>query len=363
MVNPADCKPKTRIRRKLFFAFTIMLFISLSLTAIAIYAGISFFARSESVRIVVHPALAAELLSNFERFTRALNWISVLLIAATFVTASVVTYFLSNSLTKPIEKLEEFALSIGQGNFVPNDFNFKEKELESLNNALNRSVQQLAIYDNEQKVFFQNVSHELRTPLMSIKCYAEGIMFNVMEPTQACETILKETDKLAELVTDLLYIAKVDNITPAHKKDKIDLTSLIEDSATRQQILAEQKGVSFDFHFSDKPLMFYGTKELISRAVDNLVSNAVRYAKSTISLSCYDTPDSIVINVIDDGDGIEEWAMPHVFERFFKGTKGNTGIGLSIVKSIIDQHNGHIIANNSAQGGAVFTIILPTSIR
>jgi len=270
-----------------------------------------------------------------------------------------VTYFLANSISKPIEKLSIFARNIGDGNFTPNTFEFKEKELADLNTALNKSVRQLGVYDNEQKAFFQNVSHELRTPLMSIKCYAEGISFDIMNPKQASETILQETDKLSDLVTDLLYIAKIDNITTVYTTEKVNLVELIHNSAVRQQAMAEKNQVQFSFDFAQDNIPYEGVSELISRAIDNLISNAIRYATSTITLSCKINDRCIKIDIADDGNGISTEIKPHIFERFVKGKGGNNGIGLSIVKSIAEQHKGYVTAENTENGGAIFTIVLP----
>jgi len=282
----------------------------------------------------------------------------LIILLVMFLITFIATHFLANSITRPIEKLDKFALNIGKGNFTPNDFEFDEQELEDLNNALNESVKQLAIYDNEQRTFFQNVSHELRTPLMSIKCYAEGINFGLMKPEEASQTILRETDKLTELVKDLLYIAQIDNITTTYTRKKVDLIDIIHASATRQQALADKNGIQFTFVFEENELSYIGIEELLSRLVDNLISNAIRYADSEIIISCIKKNDHLELSVTDDGDGIEPEILPHIFERFYKGKKGNTGIGLSIVKSITGQHGGDVSAKNLPNGGAVFTITL-----
>ena len=350
---------KTKIRIRLLRAFTAVLFFSYLLHAIILNIAIRLFAVEGEMNFRVHQNLYADTSGVLGR----VGTISFLLMIIMFCVAFIVTYFLANSLTRPIEKLEEFALGIGNGDFTPNDFQFQEAELENLNTALNKSVKQLAEYDSEQKAFFQNASHELRTPLMSIKCYAEGISYGIMEPASAAETILQETDNLADLVTDLLYISKIDNITTAYTKTETDLTELLQDCAARQEAVAAKKGIRFAFEFCETPVRYVCVGELLSRAFDNLISNAVRYAKSEIVLSCRKEADNVVISVADDGAGIEPTALPHVFERFYKGADGNHGIGLAIVKSIIEQQGGKITAYNSGKGGAVFTVTLPIQHR
>ena len=346
---------KTRIRVRLLKAFSAVLVFSFLLTAIIFNFAIRLFAVQGEVNLSAYQNISGEASGVIGR----IGIISIVLISVMLLVAIVVTYFLANSLTRPIEELEKFALDIGHGNFSPNDFQFREVELENLNTALNKSLKQLGEYDSEQKTFFQNASHELRTPLMSIKCYAEGISFGIMEPKAASETILQETDNLADLVTDLLYISKIDNITTAYQTTEIDLRELIRDAATRQEAQALKRQIRFVFDFDEAPISYACVNELFSRAMDNLISNAIRYARSEITLSCHEGKDHIEICVADDGAGIDPELIPHIFERFTKGSGGNHGIGLSIVKTIFEQRGGEIAAGNRALGGAEFVISLP----
>ena len=342
-------KKKIEIRQRILAAFSAVLFFSFALTWIIFSIALNLF-RPIADYYPIH---------DQQDFLGRPAIVLFGSIGVMFVVAVVVTYFLAKSFTRPIEKLRKFALGIGPGNFKPNDFDFNEKELCDLNTALNVSAKQLGVYDSEQKTFFQNASHELRTPLMSIKCYAEGISFGLMDPKQASETILQETDKLSELVADLLYISKIDNISTAYNATEVDLASLMRDCAARQQAMASKGQISFIFDFDDNTMPHKCVQELISRAVDNLISNALRYAKCEIVLSCRKKTGYIEICVSDDGDGIDPEVLPHVFERFYKGNGGNTGIGLAIVKSIVEQHGGRVTAINANKSGAVLTIALP----
>jgi len=346
---------KTKIRVRILKFFIALQFISFLLTGLILNFAIRFFAVEGEFNLRAHQNLYVETSGIFGRF----GIISIILISIMFLIAVFVTYCLSNSITRPIEKLSKFALSIGGGDFSTNDFDFNEEELEELNVALNKSAKQLAIYDSEQKAFFQNASHELRTPLMSIKCYAEGISFGIMDPKEASETILRETDNLADLVTDLLYISKIDNISTAYTSSRVNLTQLIKDRAARQEAVAAKELTKISFDFGANDVYYECIEELFARAIDNLLSNAIRYAKSQITLSCHRYDGYVEICVADDGAGIDSSIMPHIFERFYKGADGNHGIGLAIVKTIAAQHSGHVTAENRSEGGAKFSITLP----
>jgi signal transduction histidine kinase len=296
-------------------------------------------------------------------FANTINIFLIILVCVMFVIAGLATIFLSNTITRPIKKLNSLATNIGHGDFTPNDLMFKDMEFENLNMTLNKAAKQLGAYDAEQKAFFQNASHDLRTPLMSIKCYAEGISVGLMDSKQASGTILQETDRMAEMVTDLLYISKIDNITSSYTETKTDLIEIIRSCAWQQQAIADAKLVRITFDFDENHIYYDCVNELIARAVTNLISNAIRYAKSEITLSCRENDDCTSIRVSDDGAGIEAENMPHIFERFYKGAGGNHGIGLSLVKSIMEQHRGSVSAENMENGGAAFTIKLPLQAR
>lgn len=301
--------------------------------------------------------------TGLSNFAATMNGFFVLLVGIVFAAAICVTFFLSGSITRPIRKLAGLADDIGRGDFTPRDFGFSDVEFADLNLALNQSARQLDIYDGEQKTFFQNASHELRTPLMSIQCHAEGISCGIMEPKQASTTILAETARLTEMVKDLLYISKIDNITTVYTSAVVDLTGLIRECADSQQAVAQSRGVHFTFDMDPSPVECDCVGELVARAVENLMSNALRYASSEVVLSCHANAGEATICVSDDGPGISPEALPHVFERFYKGTGGNYGIGLSIVKSIVDQHQGRVDVANTADGGACFCVTLPTTTK
>ena len=156
-----NIKTKTKLRRRILATFTAVLFFSFLLIGITFNIVIRIFVSDDGYFTAV------------EAFTGRAGVILIFIVGIMFLVSVVATFFLSNSITHPIEKLNKFAQGIGKGNFDTNDFEFQDEELENLNMAFNKSVQQLSVYDKTQKDFFQNASHELRTPLMSIKVYAE----------------------------------------------------------------------------------------------------------------------------------------------------------------------------------------------
>ncbi len=270
------------------------------------------------------------------------NLMLAVIVAAAMLICFVMANVIANSVTAPIKKLSAFAAEIGKGNFQKKEFSFTDAELEELAEAMNQSAEKLDKYDNEQRTFFQNASHELRSPLMSIRCYAEGIECGVMDAGKASQTILFQTDRLSELVEDLLYISRVDNITGQLDKQENDLRETLSLCAGSLKSVADKNGLQIEFDFDDEPVLFTYNEKHLYRAVMNLFSNALRYARSTITLSCHQMEGRIEMAVGDDGEGISAEDMPHIFERFYKGKNGKHGIGLSIVQSVIELHGGEI---------------------
>jgi len=284
---------------------------------------------------------------NFAQMT---NIYLLLIMTIAVIISTIGTIFVTKKITDPLKHLSAFSKRIGNEDFTLCNEAFHDRELSELAQSMNHAATQLSTYDKEQKLFFQNASHELRTPLMSIKSYAEGIVYNVMDKESASRIILAETDRLSEMVEDLLTISRIDNIKNEQLKSVCDLRELLASAAAEHNIVALQNKILVRFEFDNTPVLLSVNDKTMIRAFSNLISNALRFAKATIVLTCKKTEKHIEISVEDDGEGISQDDMPHIFERFYKGKNGKHGIGLSIVKSVIEQHNGIINISSNAHG-------------
>ena len=208
-----------------------------------------------------------------------------------------------------------------------------------------------------QQTFFQNASHELKTPLMAIQGYAEGIQAGVMDTGSAAEVILKESDRMTELVDELLDISKIDMGRQPLTLSEMDVRELLYDSI-RAVEPAAAGGIAIVPDFPEEPVMVSCDDTRLRRAVTNILSNGVRYARSELRLTCRADRRQVTIRIQDNGDGIAEADLPHIFDRFYMGKSGKSGIGLALTKEIIHLHKGTIRAYNG-DGGAVFEITLP----
>ena len=211
-----------------------------------------------------------------------------------------------------------------------------------------------------QQTFFQNASHELKTPLMAIQGYAEGIQAGVMDTGSAAEVILEESDRMTELVDELLDISKIDMGRQPLALSEMDVRELLYDSIRAVEPTAAAGGIAIVPDFPEEPVMVSCDDTRLRRAVTNILSNGVRYARSELRLTCRADKRHVTIRIQDDGNGIAEADLPHIFDRFYMGKNGKSGIGLALTKEIVHLHKGTIRAYNG-ETGAVFEISIPVS--
>ena len=211
-----------------------------------------------------------------------------------------------------------------------------------------------------QQTFFQNASHELKTPLMAIQGYAEGIQAGVMDAGGAADVILEESDRMTELVEELLDISKIDMGRQRLTLSETDIRELLYDGIRAVEPAAAASSIAIVPDFPEEPVMVSCDDTRLRRAVTNILSNGVRYARSQLRLTCRANKHHVTIRIQDDGDGIAEEDLPHIFDRFYMGKSGKSGIGLALTKEIVHLHRGTIRAYNG-DSGAVFEISIPVS--
>lgn len=205
-------------------------------------------------------------------------------------------------------------------------------------------------FQEKLKKFFQNASHELKTPIMSIQGYAEGLKLGVIKDSdKALDIILDESHKMAQLVEELLYISKLESGQIVFTKENVSIYDMIIDILTSYAPEIKKRNIKIDLDIENE-LSIMGDEKELARAVGNIISNAVRFTKSQIKVSGKKENGRIVLEIYNDGEPIKEEELQNIFERFFIGEKGNTGIGLSMAQDIIKLHKGTIKAVNKDDG-------------
>lgn len=303
--------------------------------------------------------------STTSAFAKSLSSILIIVMFFSLILGMISSFLVSFNLTHAIRNLTRFSERIGKGKFDQQEFHFNTKELMQLGTDMNSMAKKLEHQDLENKTFFQNASHELRTPLMSIQGYAEGIKYGVFDnQNEAVDIIISESERLSGMVENLLSISRLDleQATASQiKMNEIDIAELVDSvcDKARGSAIHSNKTISIDVLNEDIRIM--GNDNDLIRAIENILSNAIRHAKSSIEVVCSKTDSEAIVTITDDGDGIAPDFLPHVFERFAKGSGGKHGIGLALVDATMRTHKGKIEAcnRNDEKSGAIFTMHLP----
>lgn len=227
--------------------------------------------------------------------------------------------------------------------------------------------------ENVRKEFVANVSHELRTPLAVIKGYVETLVddqetMSAKDRARFLQTVQRHTERLNSLLDDLLALSRLESGNPVLARERIDpavfLNTVLEDFRSRPAAAGHRLALEID----PSAPSFCADPLKLGQVFDNLISNALKYTPrgSRVALAVRTgSGETVEFSVRDDGPGIPMRDLPHIFERFYrvdKGRsrdKGGTGLGLSIVKHIVQLHGGRVWAECPAEGGTVFTFILP----
>ena len=300
-------------------------------------------------------------------FQNTINQILLVALSVTGIIIFTMTVRMSSRFKQSIRKLAHYAEEIGHGSFDAEIEKFKYSEFQTLASSMSAMADMLEAFEVNQKKFFQNASHELRTPLMAIQCYNEGILADVFEPVDAAGVINQEISKMTELINSILYLSRINHHTS--QIESISINDFLTSCYNQIKILTDNNKKTICLNLLEPDTQINVDYQLFERAVLNILTNALRYVKKeiTITVELYterninaNTKEDILqINITNDGEKIKEKDLPYLFDRFYKGRGGNTGLGLAITKEIITAFGGNVTAKN-LEDCVCFTIELPT---
>ncbi len=253
----------------------------------------------------------------------------------------------------PLQQLKNRAHELSRRQFNGKLTIHTGDEVEELAETFNEMAGRLAEYDRSQKEFFQKASHELKTPLMSIQGYAEaikdGIITDDEEKDQGLEIVIKESRRMKSLVDQIIYLSKMETLNESYNFKQVSLDDAVKDAADAVHSLALENKIVVEINIDEENHTINGDPEKLHRLLLNLLSNALNYARSKVTL----TLEGKRLIVSDDGAGFESKDLDRVFDPFFNKSKsGGSGLGLAISKAIVEKHNGAITVGNNPGGGA-----------
>lgn len=279
----------------------------------------------------------------------------------------------------PLNKLKEATQNIKAGNL---DFSLEAEGVDEINDLcedfeemrlrLKDSAEEKVQFDRDNKELISNISHDLKTPITAIKGYVEGIMDGVADTPEKMSkyirTIYNKANDMDRLINELTFYSKIDTNRIPYTFSKIHVTDYFDDCAEEVGLELESKCVELAyFNYVDQGIMVIADAEQIKRVINNIVGNSLKYMnkkKGIINIRIKDVGDFIQVEVEDNGKGIAAKDIPNIFDRFYRtdvsrnSSRGGSGIGLSIVKKIIEDHGGKVWATSKENIGTVMYFVL-----
>ena len=262
-----------------------------------------------------------------------------------------IAYFISKHISNPIVRISNSAKQLAKGEYdVLFDTDTNIYELNELSLTLNYTRDELCKTEELRRDLMANVSHDLKTPLTMIKAYAEMTrdlhQNNKKKQTENMNVIIEEVDRLTILVNDILTLSKMQSDIENLNYSKFNLTKLIKDILNRYEIFKETEKYNFIYD-NNKKLEIEADQQKIEQVIYNLINNAINYTgdDNKVIIKTIDTNNYIRVEISDTGKGINEEDIPYIWDKYYKNEKKHkrnlvgTGLGLNIVKTILERHN------------------------
>ena len=294
-------------------------------------------------------------------------------------TALSVGLWIYRSIAVPLVKLKKATKNIKEGNLdfvleVEGNDEFSQlcQDFEEMRKRLKESTEEKILMDKENKELISNISHDLKTPITAVKGYVEGIMDGVADTPEKMDryvrTIYNKTNEMDHLINELTFYSKIDTNRIPYTFNKIHISDYFEDCVDELSVELESSGVSLTyFNYLEEDAVVIADAEQLKRVINNIVSNSLKYMdkpKGVINIRLRDVGDFIQIEIEDNGKGIAQKDLANIFERFYRtdasrnSSKGGSGIGLSIVKKIMEDHGGQVWATSKEGTGTTMYLAL-----
>ena len=294
-------------------------------------------------------------------------------------TALSVGLWIYRSIAVPMVKLKKATQNIKEGNldFVlevegKDEFSQLCQDFEEMRKRLKESTEEKILMDKENKELISNISHDLKPPITAVKGYVEGIMDGVADTPEKMDryvrTIYNKTNEMDHLINELTFYSKIDTNRIPYTFSKLNVEDYFSDCAEELGLEMETRGIELVYaNYVEKDVQVIADGEQIRRVIHNIVSNAIKYMekpKGIIQLRVKDVGDFIQVEIEDNGKGIAAKDLPYIFDRFYRtdvsrnSSKGGSGIGLSIVKKIMEDHGGKVWATSRLGIGTIMYFVL-----
>ena len=372
-----------KLRTRIFLGFSMIILLPLILLTVSLYGFSHTQARHVAERgdsqETVYDISISESASSQGQIRRMAKDVFLTALIILLITATLIGAWIYCSIAIPIEKLKKATQNIRDGNldFVL-DVDGKDEiselcqDFEEMRIRLKESAEDKVNLDKENKELISNISHDLKTPITAVKGYVEGIMDGVADTPEKMDryvrTIYNKTNEMDHLINELTFYSKIDTNRIPYTFSKLNVEDYFSDCAEEIGLELETRGIELVYaNYVEGNVQVIADGEQIRRVIHNIISNAIKYMekpKGIIQIRVKDVGDFIQVEIEDNGKGIAARDLPYIFDRFYRtdvsrnSSKGGSGIGLSIVKKIMEDHGGKVWATSRLGIGTIMYFVL-----
>ena len=372
-----------KLRTRIIFGFSMIILLPLILLTVSLYgfshAQARHVAEGGSSQETVYDISISESASSQGQIRLMAKDVFLTALIILLITAVLIGAWIYCSIAIPIEKLKKATQNIRDGNldFVL-DVDGKDEiselcqDFEEMRIRLKESAEEKVNLDKENKELISNISHDLKTPITAVKGYVEGIMDGVADTPEKMDryvrTIYNKTNEMDHLINELTFYSKIDTNRIPYTFSKLNVEDYFSDCAEEVGLELETRGIELVYaNYVEGNVQVIADGEQIRRVIHNIISNAIKYMekpKGIIQIRVKDVGDFIQVEIEDNGKGIAAKDLPYIFDRFYRtdvsrnSSKGGSGIGLSIVKKIMEDHGGKVWATSRLGIGTIMYFVL-----
>lgn len=375
-----------KLKQRIILGFLMIILVPMLLLAATLYGFSEAQHRSTSKNEAVQEADYDITIgetgvdgSGLRIMTKDLFFTALVILIFTSVSVGLWIY---RSVATPLVKLRKATQNIKDGNLdfvldVEGTDEFAElcRDFEEMRRRLKGSAEEKLVLDKENKELISNISHDLKTPITAVKGYVEGIMDGVADTPEKMDryvrTIYNKTVEMDHLINELTFYSKIDTNRIPYTFSKLNVEDYFSDCAEEVGLELETRGIQLCYaNYVDSDVQVIADGEQIRRVIHNIISNAIKYMdkgkgmKGIIQIRVKDVGDFVQVEIEDNGKGIAAKDLPYIFDRFYRtdvsrnSAKGGSGIGLSIVRKILEDHGGKVWATSREDIGTIMYFVL-----
>lgn len=375
-----------KLKQRIILGFLMIILVPMLLLAATLYGFSEAQHRSTSKNEAVQEADYDITIgetgvdgSGLRIMTKDLFFTALVILIFTSVSVGLGIY---RSVATPLVKLRKATQNIKDGNLdfvldVEGADEFAElcRDFEEMRRRLKESAEEKLVLDKENKELISNISHDLKTPITAVKGYVEGIMDGVADTPEKMDryvrTIYNKTVEMDHLINELTFYSKIDTNRIPYTFSKLNVEDYFSDCAEEVGLELETRGIQLCYaNYVDSDVQVIADGEQIRRVIHNIISNAIKYMdkgkgmKGIIQIRVKDVGDFVQVEIEDNGKGIAAKDLPYIFDRFYRtdvsrnSAKGGSGIGLSIVRKILEDHGGKVWATSREDIGTIMYFVL-----